>query len=172
MEHFEQRIKFVTSLHLRYDMRYPVGRAMWDNLPVINIMADMLMEQLEDGESVDLWCRGSSGSIIAGVISQRLIENRHKCSISHVKKRGESSHNNGLNNRRNAKKVIVDDFTCTGATLRAIYTKMRSHLGGEPEVDILLLSGDLSGADINFCPKVVICGMEAYPAMFKDWHDE
>lgn len=126
---------------------YPVGLHIEENLLAIKEMTDALYllidEHYKDCNYVDLICRGSSGAIIAGIISfmlASLIEDK-KITIYHIKKEGESSHAylSFPKNFSNRVRIVVDDFIITGATIQAILDKNED--GGE--LDILCVSGTI-----------------------------
>jgi len=73
-------------------------------------------------KSINIWCRGSSGAILAALFASNLLD--HRVKICHVKKIGELSHDDGLYPMKNGIHIIVDDFVCTGTTLNAIYKEI------------------------------------------------
>ena len=55
-------------------MDYPVGPNIKVNLPIINNMYRYIKEKFPEG-IITIWCRGSSGAIIAGIISSNYLLN-------------------------------------------------------------------------------------------------
>jgi len=104
---------------------YPVG----DNIGAATRMVDEYIEAFHklnyDGfKTINLWCRGSSGAILAAIFATKCGRN---CKIVHVKKPNESSHGisypifNGIN-------VVIDDFVSSGYTITCIIDAI-SHRG-------------------------------------------
>jgi len=74
------------------------------------------------GYRVNIWCRGSSGAILASLFASHL---NVESTICHVKKDGEKSHCSGINPYFfKFVNVIIDDFVETGSTVNAIFDKM------------------------------------------------
>lgn len=118
-------------IHHRCECRvqYPVTSAMDLTLELTNKMANILLSIIKSDKTrshVNIWCRGSSGAVIAALIAQKLINCDLNVRICHVKKDGEDSHSSGVSyyDFNNIINIIVDDFCATGATLNAIYAKM------------------------------------------------
>ena len=144
---------------LEYSMSYPIGQNIQTNKPYIATMIDGFksIEEFKD-KYVNIICRGSSGAIIAGFFSLS-IENEHR--IVHIKKQGESSHNDDvcLRTGNDVINLIVDDFMCTGKTINAIYERLKSIRGYEDiKIDCLCISGQYGEKSIYFDPNYLICG--------------
>jgi adenine/guanine phosphoribosyltransferase-like PRPP-binding protein len=138
---------------------YPVGKYIVSNLPIIKDYATKLEELLKKEEFKDrdriIFCRGSSGAIIAGIIAS-IIEITE---IIHIKKAGEKSHSdNNFIVDDNDIVIIVDDFVTTGNTLKSIYNTIENCKTEEKEIDILILnnSEEFAISKINFKPKYFI----------------
>jgi adenine/guanine phosphoribosyltransferase-like PRPP-binding protein len=117
-------------------IEYPVGAHMTDNKPIIEDMASSIAKVFPDKDYV-LWCRGSSGAIIAGILSYLL---PNKTSINHIKKEGEYSHSNMVLVDNSLTNIIVDDLIASGTTIDAILEKMiRSNISP----DALCVSGEI-----------------------------
>lgn len=119
-------------------IEYPVGLNMTKNLVAINEMATRLTE-VYPGKDFTLWCRGSSGSIIAGILSYLL---RGNIIINHVKKEGEYSHSSSVSTLQEPNTrihVIVDDLIASGYTIESILDKM-TNLCIKP--DALCITGE------------------------------
>jgi orotate phosphoribosyltransferase-like protein len=134
-------------------LSYPVGAYITANKPRIIKMAEAFcdIEEFKDKE-INLICRGSSGAIIATIFSIIL---PNVTNIIHIKKEGESAHDNGLYMNGEKVNVIVDDIIATGATLNAIYNKVSNRLENKP-IDCVCITGCYDRS-IKFEPKYVIC---------------
>lgn len=115
-------------IHIRvpqlFRTSYPVGENISNNLPLIQIMYEEI-KKLHGVEGINLWCRGSSGAIIAAIIAKEYINSGGKALICHVKKKGEHSHNGSLYFEHGSKDIIVDDFVSSGETVKAIWAKQQ-----------------------------------------------
>lgn len=133
------------------EMAYPVGAHIKRNMDTINDMADCIYlvmaehYELKDITNIVLFCRGSSGAIIAGIVSTKLAElcPDQYITIWHIKKEGEGSHaNKFIDNAYFYKSItiIVDDFIATGNTIKSILENIHTR---EPNriIDILCVSG-------------------------------
>lgn len=97
---------------------YPVGEYIDENITSIKIMADSLYNFFGSYKAINLFCTGSSGAIIASIISYLLKEKNIDTRIIYIKKEGEHSHSSynddldtmGIN-------IFVDDFIVTGSTI-------------------------------------------------------
>lgn len=128
---------------------YPIGLHILSNIPVINNMADAIgsvcKEYYPEKNSIDLYCKGSSGAIISAIVSNVLINNYGKTVfIHHIKKDGEQSHdyntiNDGRLKMHQSVNIIIDDFIATGNTIRSIVEKLKPHCN---MIDILCVTGD------------------------------
>ena len=87
--------------------------------------------------TITIWCRGSSGAIIAGIISSKL---KGRARVAYISKPNEKRHDLvspykysvGYN-------IIVDDFICTGKTIDDIIKK-----SDREKFDLLIVSGMIS----------------------------
>ena len=112
------------------EMNYPIGPNIKVNLPIINNMYRYIKEKFPEG-TITIWCRGSSGAIIAGIISSIIISRSNfKVEVCHVKKEKEDSHSYQsiyFDSYNNYVEIIVDDFIASGKTVEAIIEKMNSY---------------------------------------------
>ena len=69
-------------------MNYPIGPNIKINLPIINNMYRYIKEKFPEG-TITIWCRGSSGAIIAGIISSKL---KGRARVVYVSKPNEKRH--------------------------------------------------------------------------------
>ena len=131
-------------------IQYPVGLYMKHNLPIINEMAKVIKQNYRTEEKIALWCRGSSGAIIAAILSTKI----PNAVINHVKKDGEESHSNRVTIHCKYH-IIVDDFISTGATIKAIHAKIKSY-DSSINVDCIVVSGAVSSSDVeNYCDTLI-----------------
>lgn len=109
---------------------YPVGSD-WDNVSLIvetYLIAfnKLINEKLKSTTGVNLWCRGSSGAILAGLFAGKISQLDPR--ICHIKKEGEGSHQTTpyhFRDNENVINVVIDDFVSSGATIRAILSEMK-----------------------------------------------
>ena len=107
---------------------YPVGEnvGLWISLihHYIDAILDNLIRKQDYTPFIGLMCRGSSGAIIAALISAELTKMGYNVVINHVKKDGESSHSYNVptinDDPEHACYFIVDDLISSGSTLQAI----------------------------------------------------
>lgn len=134
---------------------YPVGSNIQTNLPVIMSMIEKLKQILDPNKDVILWCRGSSGAIIAGIIASQISNAR----VSHVKKDGEGSHSGDVSclpsRPRKTTNVIVDDFMASGETINAIFAKMKEN---KVKAHVLCVGGCVYTKSLKFKPDFIIAG--------------
>ena len=125
-------------------MVYEVGRNITNNLPVIAEMANAI-KKAYPRKKIVLWCRGSSGTIIASVIAAKL--GKKVTAIAYVRKENEDRHGVGVlysSNDGKAINVIVDDFIETGKTINAIIDRINSfseYTDTEFKLDCLCVTG-------------------------------
>jgi len=145
---------------------YPVGENIASAIKSVKKMANCFNEVNEFKDKyVNIWCRGSSGAILATLLASTI---DNKCHICHVKKDGEWAHNSEPTPARHLSlptiNVIIDDFICSGSTVRSIYEKMNSRREGifPPIVDCFLIhgwshirEGEVT-AYVGFIPSVLI----------------
>lgn len=117
---------------------YPIGDELKDNLVVVEKMANELSKHIQG--KVNLWCTGSSGAILAAFLVTFLPKDLD-ITISHVKKQGETSHSGSTTWSSGGINVVVDDFICSGKTIKRITDYL---LARELSLDVLCVSGDVS----------------------------
>jgi orotate phosphoribosyltransferase-like protein len=142
------------------DIRYPIGRNMHNSMIIIEQMAEEI-DKISP-KRINLICMGSSGAIMAGIISGIL---KHKIiNIYHVKKDGERSHQSeDLYINKASFNVIIDDFISTGNTIREICKKTKLN-----RFNCLCVSGEVNAINIDFVSfDYVIC--KNYNLMYSDY---
>jgi adenine/guanine phosphoribosyltransferase-like PRPP-binding protein len=102
------------------DISYPVGVELVFNMPIIKKMARAI-KKMYPTEKIHLWCRGSSGSIIASIIASNLGRNR-RVYINYVHKNYESRHSfiTNVGEYKQSVHIVVDDFIASGETINNI----------------------------------------------------
>jgi len=104
------------------------------------------------GGAVNVFCRGSSGAILAALFVSFLphIETQ----IIHVKKDGESSHSSKVTGfDAYNMNVIIDDFICSGETIREIYNNISANKF--VAIDVLIVESGYRNS-LGFEPEYLI----------------
>lgn len=135
-------------------MCYPVGLYMDINYPIIKDMGQLINNIFND-KRIILWCSGSSGSIISSIIYSNY-PNKIR-SINYVRKQNETSHDSKPYFKSNKFfNIIVDDFICTGKTIRNIKEIMKDN---NVNIDGLVVSGSIANSKFDLSEfKNIICG--------------
>lgn len=141
-------------------LTYPVGDYIGINIKLINLMVKSFIElEKFHKKQINIICRGSSGAIIASFFANAIAESGKygEFKIIHIKKSGETSHTDGLPDllKNRAVNIIVDDFSCSGKTLRTIYETLNEGRKTKLKIHGLCLSGYAFSTleDINFVPE-------------------
>ena len=114
---------------------YPVGPYIQRNTATIKNMAKILKKEYPK-RSLVFWVRGSSGAMIAAMISGFL--RSQACTIHYIRKSGEDSHGGSdFEDIEDGINIIVDDFMSTGNTVRVIFEELRDQ---DQTLDCLCLS--------------------------------
>lgn len=140
----------VQFIKLNGGLFYPVGTYIKNNLPTILEMKDLLYS-IYGNSKISLWCRGSSGAIIAAIISQAFSD----VIINHVKKEGESSHGTGIDFEKERINIIVDDIVSSAITVNAIYKEF-SIRGGD-KIECLCVADSIFVRNLKFIPNTIVC---------------
>ena len=116
----------LTSIDFGFNtMGYPVGLNMKDAVDYINKVGEVINLPCSKSTEIAIWCRGSSGAILASLLLVKLTGGLGYSSvyIYHVKKPGESSHN--IKHVCDSEyHIVIDDFISSGETIRAIAMEM------------------------------------------------
>lgn len=117
-------------------LSYPVGQhvILWTEY-IENVIP--ILKKILTFPAFNLWCRGSSGSILAGMVAIKM-RNKYEITINHIKKEGESSHHGNHFEANKYQNIIIDDFSRYGATVNDIISKM-----GTRELDAIILNDTL-----------------------------
>ena len=144
-------MKTVKFVKIDKRIYYPVGDKISENLIAIKDMVKLLKELYPD-KQLYLWCRGSSGAIIAGVIATQF----KRVVICHVKKEGESAHSDFLPSvSEDGVNVIVDDFIGMGTTVNEVY-KAYNQRTGNININCLCITGKFRMSCLSFMPETII----------------
>lgn len=158
---------------------YPVGLYISEAITFVNNVYDTIKTNniFKKHYTIFIWCRGSSGALLAGLLAQKLssdIATDYDVKVCYVRKPGEKTHNQGkygnyIGCYEKPYNIIIDDFVARGLTLYSILLAMRDD--GVKNVDALILS-DVDGVirksltdneSIEFfniiIPKVLICNI-------------
>lgn len=135
---------------------YPVGENVSDYYHTCKEIGERINELFPE-QSITLWCRGSSGTIISALVAQHI---QTSVEIYHVKKHGEDAHCNC--NAHHDINIIIDDLMATGDTVEKIYNEIQKN---KLHPDCVIMTGELKvykfknifGSDIKYI-KAVIAG--------------
>ena len=155
-------MKFISGAFT--DLSYPTGANIKQAIAFINEAVPHVqsvideIKKTKEVKSINLWCRGSSGAMLAAIIASKMTEINFY--IIHIKKEGENSHTSNSDYRKTIMEfginMIIDDFIKTGETINHIKRGMDPYK--IYDVDILLVNeasfADLD--DISFKPKYFI----------------
>lgn len=139
-------IKKFDLIYENYDLDYPVGSNMNGAInyvkEVFRVSIKNKLSFLEANTPINLWCRGSSGAILAALFCSIVTPFNPNVLIIHIKKKGESSHTNYVRRHKKATNIIIDDFMDSGDTIRQIVIGMQEELEIQnPIIDYLIISG-------------------------------
>lgn len=139
------------------DIPYPVGRAMSTTKEIVSEMASGLIKIYPNkSEPLIFLVRGSSGAILAGIITS-MMSKYENIEIMHIKKSGESSHSiNYYRFDEQCKTIILDDFISSGETVNSIYNSVNEY-NKNPTIDTLCVSGSVFIERLCFKPSNLIC---------------
>lgn len=168
------------KLHIIKDqttINYPVGYYIQDAVFFVDKVIKVLMEMAEKKQfplgNIDIWVRGSSGAILGGLLTQRLLTiGFTNISVIHIKKDGENSHTENVFRTNGKYNVIIDDFVASGETMNEIAKVAGKYV---KKIDLLIVSRiafdyneDYDECDnlhvksvilSHFTPKTLICGV-------------
>ena len=162
--------KYQLDFTKKEKLDYPVGNDMTLAIKYIAKIKEIIVENkiLTDISNIAIWCRGSSGTILATLLCNTLLLDLNKKSkIIHVKKNNESSHANSYSETNtNTYNIIIDDFSQSGTTINAIYSKMLDYKNHNSGIVNLLILQTINEKDsISFIPNTIITdlrGIESF----------
>lgn len=154
------------TIELRDDFRleglHPVGKDVKQMIRLSKELSKTFKAHNKDIHSVNIFCRGSSGAMLASLFAASL--GNRDCTVIHVRKDGESSHSNysGASHAEPDEEgvnVFIDDFMRSCETVNAIYKvfkALRPWHCKKWEVDYLLIYNYSSLDNLKFKPKFLI----------------
>lgn len=147
----------ILKLNHSSDIPYPVGRAMSITKEIVSEMSLKLKELYPNkSEPLMFLVRGSSGAILAGIITSKMSKYEN-IEIMHIKKHGESSHSgNYYRFDKKYKSIILDDFIESGETVNSIYNSVNED-NKNITIDTLCVSGSVFIEKLCFKPNNLIC---------------
>lgn len=142
------RVKYLKGIG---QISYPVGEYIAEAIEFVNAVLTVLTkDKTFPTSNIAIWCRGSSGAILASLLSHGLIVKGYRnISVNHVKKPNENSHSFNCFLPRTTN-IIIDDFTCTGDTINHIANWMKEYTYS---IDYMIFSG---------------VALNSYPADYED----
>lgn len=148
-----QKIEYIR----KNGISYPVGSNIPAAIHHTTLMAENFNTIMEfKGRKLKVFCRGSSGAILAALFLAALNWDC-EATIEHVKKPGENSHNsNDFDIEENDVAIIIDDIIASGETVRNILPHLQGHT-----LDCMLMccmhSERYIQEKINCLPSWLIC---------------
>lgn len=121
-------------------MSYPVGENISRNLETIDLIAELISREYRR-EPLNIWCRGSSGAIVAAIIAKDYIQRGGFAKVCHVKKQGEHAHSSYPHYNKEYINIMVDDFISSGDTVKAIWNSQQRYTRGLPMHSLVVTSG-------------------------------
>lgn len=129
------------------DIEYPITNNIPKTLKFTERVSMILLSIIKQNKiiNVNLWCRGSSGAVIAAFVSQDIIQKSKNINVKicHVKKDGENAHTSSIScfeNSLDTWNIIVDDLIASGATITAIISIMNAR---NIKPDVLCVTGEV-----------------------------
>lgn len=145
------------------DIDYPVGHNFKSASTYVGLVAPhfiQLLKEKYDGYSVILWVRGSSGCILGSILADKVHQLGIKIDITNVRKEGENSHAGStvtypysLGNDPKVLHVIIDDFICSGQTIKIINEAIRNKVS--KDCNVLIVNHGFT-RNIGFTPDYLI----------------
>lgn len=170
---------------------YPVGKNMPKAIRFVNETFTSLLDILPESVAfINIWCTGSSGAILAGLLANKLLspemEMQQSLSVivQHIKKDGEEAHEDyngigyaGMIGADNDLywNIIIDDDIASGNSMTRIYNKIeyyykQSTFYPMPKIDVLIVGIIQYEWDFPFTPTFLITSRQSY--IKGNWFDE
>ncbi len=108
-------------------INYPVGKDFSGIRTLCEYYSHAFIEYVKEGETTfNLWCRGSSGAILASCFA--MMNPQYNFIICHVKKYNEDSHSSSVPTYfyDNCRNIVIDDFVSSGDTIRHIVEAIKN----------------------------------------------
>jgi len=139
------------TLNLDGDFRvtYPCGHSMPETIKYVQSIKTALLTHdpmlNHPDTQINLWCRGSSGAILAALFCL-IVAPQANIRVLHVKKSGEEAHEDRARPfYGTATDIIIDDFMDKGHTIKAIITD-----AGINKIDYLIVAFINEAARMNY----------------------
>lgn len=93
--------------------------------------------------AINVWCRGSSGAILAALFIGHIKRTLH-VNVCHIKKSGEESHRTNPDVWRQSGSInkviniIIDDFISSGSTMQQIWKGIQPVYLNPPTIDFVI----------------------------------
>lgn len=126
------------------EIRYPIGSHIVSAISFVDKALLIIEEKIVfKNANILIWCRGSSGAILAGLLASKLIDlyPTTYTRVIHVKKTGEQAHATDIEHVSLSTaytNIIIDDFSYTGETIMSIAREMATK--EVQYIDLLILS--------------------------------
>ncbi len=134
---------------------YPIGLHIDEAINYIEKITPFIKDIILKGQ-LNIWCQGSSGAILAALLSKSL---PNKCYINHIKKEGEYSHHGNYDFRWEGYNMILDDFIRSGETIEHIYKFAKNHTD---VIDILCVANFMYDFKLLFQPNYFISDKDSF----------
>lgn len=113
---------------------YPVGGNIDAAKRLVEKSAELFLSIKAFKErEVNIFCRGSSGAILATLFAVSIPV---YAKIIHIRKEGEIAHSRTTSFTSSYVSVIIDDFILSGQTMNAIYKEIQYH---QKKIDCLII---------------------------------
>lgn len=127
---------------------YPVGK----DIAAVDIQttktAELLRPLLRNEQYINLWCIGSSGTLISSLLAVKLITRGtyNNVRICHLRKDGEHSHQQEMIPLNGGYNLIVDNFADSGSTVLDLVDRILEEYG--LEISGVVLHGSINGENV------------------------
>lgn len=151
------------------DIEYPVGDNIASSYQTVKELVGLTVRTLTRIEQtngsingVNIWCRGSSGSILAGFLASELLGRDYFTRICYTHKEGEVSHYKNISPIASGINVFIDDFVSKGDTFNEVARIAQKIF--VRQFDITVVSGRLALKKLDTVSDVIICkSFMSYP---------
>lgn len=132
---------------------YPVGECISQASSFIDEVSKILKPLIKGKERIDIYCTGSSGAILSGLLFNKIKRNK-LIEIRHIKKEGENSHaTNNFYFAKDKVNIILDDFVATGETFQRIIKTIENYNGNKIMFDYCITSNTNNNPNSKFPSK-------------------
>lgn len=126
-------------------LSYPVGANLFQASSYINIVYNRIKDLIPKDKLINVWARGSSGSILGTLLIGKMMDNgiSENIKLAYVRKPSETEHRSSPSSFYYSPEVfniVIDDFIASGRTIKSIFEAMKGENRQQP-VDILIVKG-------------------------------